>query len=38
VTPADIQKAAKDLLVKQNRVVVITEPTGAGRGGRRGGQ
>jgi predicted Zn-dependent peptidase len=38
VTAADIQKAAKDLLVQKNRVVVVTEPTGAGRGGRRGGQ
>jgi zinc protease len=38
VTAADIQKAAKDLLVQQNRVVVVTQPTGGGRGGRRGGQ
>jgi zinc protease len=38
ITAADIQKAAKDLLVKSNRVIVVTEPTGAGRGGRRGGQ
>jgi predicted Zn-dependent peptidase len=38
VTAADIQKAAKDLLVQQNRVVVVTMPTGGGRGGRRGGQ
>ena len=38
VTAADIQKAAKDLLVQQNRVVVVTQPAGGGRGGRRGGQ
>jgi zinc protease len=38
VTAADIQKAAKNLLVQQNRVVVVTQPTGSGRGGRRGGQ
>jgi zinc protease len=39
VTPADIERAAKALLVKSNRVVVVTMPAGgAGRGGRRGGQ
>ena len=38
VTPGDIQRAAKALLVKQNRVVVVTMPSGGGRGGRRGGQ
>jgi zinc protease len=39
VTPADIERAAKALLVKSNRVVVVTTPApGAGRGGRRGGQ
>ncbi len=38
VNAADIQRAAKALLVKSNRVVVVTMPAGGGRGGRRGGQ
>ncbi len=38
VTPADIQRAAKALLIKSNRVVITTMPAAAGRGGRRGGQ
>jgi predicted Zn-dependent peptidase len=38
VTAADIQRAAKALLVKSNRVVVVTMPAGGGRGGRKGGQ
>ncbi len=38
VTPADIERAAKALLVKSNRVVVETMPAAGGRGARRGGQ
>lgn len=38
VTAADIERAAKALLVKSNRVVVVTMPAAGARGGRRGGQ
>lgn len=38
VTPPDIERAARALLVKSNRVVVVTMPAAGGRGGRRGGQ
>jgi zinc protease len=38
VTPADIQRSAKALLTKSNRVVITTMPAAAVRGGRRGGQ
>jgi zinc protease len=39
VGPADIQRAAKANLVMANRVVLVTQPSGAqGQGGRRGGR
>ena len=38
VTPADIQKAAKQHLVGSNKVVLVTQPAGGAQGGRRGGR